>query len=137
MLGSGAFNFGGFGTCNVTNSEIDPATDTLRKFSPVIAQFNSDGLKLINNSLFPTVAGDEFSFTGLFGSFGTFTYSPGAGDPNVRYWATTDGQSEFELSWFVADANVNLCAADTKDTSCLAAAVAIPTTTPLVWRTLG
>jgi len=51
--------------------------------SPVIAKFSGAGTVRwdINSALFPTIAGDEFSFTFGPNGSGSWTYMPGADDP--------------------------------------------------------
>ncbi|HJR57867.1 MAG TPA: PEP-CTERM sorting domain-containing protein [Vicinamibacterales bacterium] len=73
--------------------------------SPVIIKFNANGsVNEINSSLFPTISGDEFSFT--FGSdgTGTWTYTPDADDPFtlVSFFVAKAGSS-FNL--FGVDSN--------------------------------
>jgi hypothetical protein len=69
VLGQGFFN------CAI------PSTFDLNT-SPVIIQFNADGtVNEINSALFPTISGNEFSFTFNSASTGSWTYTPGAGDP--------------------------------------------------------
>jgi len=89
----GAF-FTGSG-CNVTNGQPDLVHGGLQRFSPLVFQLNSDGFKLFG---FLTIDGTEFS-VGPFIDTGFFTYTPGNGDPAVRFWAT-EGITQFLLSWF-------------------------------------
>ena len=51
--------------------------------TPVIIKFDADGsVSEINSDLFPTISGDEFSFSfGASGS-GSWVYSPGSDDPS-------------------------------------------------------
>jgi PEP-CTERM motif len=64
--------------------------------SPIIIKFtlNTDGTfsTEINSDLFPTISGNEFSFdfTGD-GATGTWTYSPGAGDPGINFFVAKGG----------------------------------------------
>jgi hypothetical protein len=48
--------------------------------SPIIAKVDASG-SVETNSLFPTINGDEFSFTTTGQGTGTFTYTMGIGDP--------------------------------------------------------
>jgi hypothetical protein len=70
--------------------------------SPIIIKFDvpsGQGLNptnwtiTVNSTLFPTVTGAEFVFTGLgnAGGTGTWTYTPGAGDPGVTAWVAKAG----------------------------------------------
>ena len=95
-------------------------------------QLSSDGFTLRNSTLFPSIDGSEFA-VGPFSDTGFFTYTPGIGDPDIRFWAT-EGTTQFLLSWFVADADELLCD-NPLDTSCMAAAIAIPSGTSIQWRT--
>lgn len=64
-----------FASCAIPDL-FDPHT------SPVIAKFSGNGLKWdINSALFPTIGGDEFSFTFGSNGSGSWTYLPGADDP--------------------------------------------------------
>ena len=63
--------------------------------SPFIIKFNGNGsVAEINAALYPTITGAEFTFTpalnGSLGS-GSWTYTPGAGDPAVRFWTGKGG----------------------------------------------
>ena len=55
--------------------------------SPTIFKQNSDGSRDIS-TLFPTITGSEFAinYTGATNTL-TFTYTPGAGDPVIHYFA--------------------------------------------------
>lgn len=78
-----------FSSCAIS-STFDPNT------SPVIIKFNPDGtVSEINTELFPTISGDEFSFTFDSNSTGTWTYTPGAGDPSslVTFFVAKGGDS--------------------------------------------
>lgn len=88
-----------FSLCSVP-STYDPST------SPVIIKFNSDGtVSEINTELFPTITGDEFSFSFADqGKTGTWTYTPGTDDPStlVTFFVAKGGDS-FNL--FSVDGN--------------------------------
>jgi hypothetical protein len=64
-----------------------------------VAQQGDDGAVLINglfwklsiNPAFPSITGAEFSFTGVPGGTGTWTYTPGPGDPDITGWSVKGG----------------------------------------------
>jgi PEP-CTERM motif len=70
-----------------------PGTDLER--SPIIIKFNfnDDGsLGLVEiNPLFGSIDGDEFSFTPSGDGTGTWTYTPGAGDPAITTYVAKGG----------------------------------------------
>ena len=68
--------FGGsFASCAIPDA-YDPEN------TPAIIKFNADGsVSEINTELFPTISGDEFSFTFNDDGTGSWTYAPGADDP--------------------------------------------------------
>lgn len=68
--------------------------------SPIIAKFTPGEGAELNNSAFPSVNGAEWSFDSdsPFGT-GTWTYSPGANDPSIRYWVAKAG-NEFNLFYY-------------------------------------
>ncbi|PZO14094.1 MAG: hypothetical protein DCF26_15735 [Burkholderiales bacterium] len=75
--------------------------------SPVIAKFDVNGQGTggswtINSALFPTVTGNEWTFG--FGSTGSWTYTPGAGDPLITFYVAKGGNG-FNL--FSNDGDVN------------------------------
>jgi hypothetical protein len=64
-----------FGRCAIP-SVYDPDN------SPVIIKFNANGsVSEVNSALFPTISGDEFSFTFNSSSSGSWLYTPGTSDP--------------------------------------------------------
>ena len=79
----------GFANCSIP-ANIDPDQ------SPIIIKFNFDdgvpGAVEINSGLFPSIDGSEFAlnFDGG-GSTGTWTYTPGAGDPGITFWVAKGG----------------------------------------------
>ena len=78
------------------------------ELSPVIAKYGGDlTVSETNGTVFPSIDGTEFSFsnTTTDNKTGTWTYTQGAGDPGVRYWATKAGP-DFLLFWEVDDAAV-------------------------------
>ena len=52
--------------------------------------------------LYPSITGDEFSFTGGGQTSGTFTYTPDADDPVIKYWSLKSGNG-YEIYWFTND----------------------------------
>lgn len=97
---------GGFDACTIfINSDGENI-----ELSPVIAKFAyDDGARLpseddLNGSLFPSVDGSEFTITNTSGTglydTADWSYTRGAGDPGVRYWAAKAGDG-FNLFWEV------------------------------------
>lgn len=86
-----------FPNCTIP-ANIDPnETPIIIKF-----EFNDAGavtVESINSALFPTIDGDEFSFdfgaNGTTGD-GTWTYTPGDGDPLINYYVAK-GSNSFNL----------------------------------------
>ena len=65
-----------FGQCAIP-SVYDPDN------TPVIIKFNANGsVNEVNSDLFPTISGDEFSFTFTSSSSGSWLYTPGTSDPS-------------------------------------------------------
>ncbi|PKP85275.1 MAG: hypothetical protein CVT80_03425 [Alphaproteobacteria bacterium HGW-Alphaproteobacteria-2] len=87
----------GFGSCNIF---VNDETGQRIELSPVIAKFdNEDATKNeFNTALYPSITGAEFSFDAS--ATGSWTYTPGADDPGVRYWAAKGGNN-FNLFWTV------------------------------------
>ncbi len=99
---SGVFNRQtGFADCKIP-ARIDPNE------SPIIIKFDvgtGGGLTFeINSALFPTIDGSEFNFTGTGGASGTWTYTPGAGDPVIHFFVAK-GWTEFNLFSNLGDLN--------------------------------
>jgi hypothetical protein len=92
---SGVFG-SGFGDCAISAEG--------EMLSPIIAKFESDGTLEINTGLFPSVDGSEFNAPYTAAS-GNWSYTPGASDPSIRYWAAKGGPN-FNLFWQVADSAV-------------------------------
>ena len=90
---SGVFGQG-FANCKIP-ANIDPNE------TPIIIKFNfNDGVPgaiEINSDLFASIDGSEFAFdfTGS-GATGTWTYTPGAGDPGINFFAAK-GSNSFNL----------------------------------------
>jgi hypothetical protein len=86
---SGVFGIA-FANCDIPAS-IDPDE------SPIIIKFNfNDGVPgavEINSGLFPTIDGSEIAlgFDNPTGITGTWTYTPGAGDPGITFWVAKGG----------------------------------------------
>lgn len=59
--------------------------------SPIIIKFNTGGAVEINTTDFPTITGAEFSFSPT--SSGTWTYTPGEGDPLITAYVAKGGPS--------------------------------------------
>ena len=94
---SGVFGKG-FANCEIP-ATYDPNT------SPVIAkiEYNSSGsiTRTVVNPMFPTVDGSEWDIDFVTGtSSGTWTYTPGPGDPTITFFVAKGGPS-FNL--FMAD----------------------------------
>ena len=148
----------GFGSCNI----FITSDGTTIQLSPVIAKYNTDSPAKddkpaepasweVNSAIYPSVTSaalmtvaadlDEFAITGFAGSAGTFTLTPGAGDPLTKYWATKAGNG-FLLSWFVENAAGSLCTGSAADQlnynlTCLSAALVIAANTAINWVTPG
>ncbi|WP_200341274.1 hypothetical protein [Rhodovibrio sodomensis] len=97
----------GFGACEIYIGEDNNRIE----LSPVIAKFEfaEDGTENTGeretNSLYDTVDGTEFSWTGTSSTSGSWEYDTGEGDPAVKYWAAK-GSNFFNLFWEVPDAAV-------------------------------
>ena len=91
----------GFADCKIP-ANIDPNE------TPIIIKFDvgtGGGLTFeINSALFPTIDGSEFAFTGTGTSSGTWTYTPGAGDPVINFFVAKGGPN-FNLFSNLADPN--------------------------------
>ncbi|MCS6941348.1 MAG: PEP-CTERM sorting domain-containing protein [Geminocystis sp.] len=94
--------FGRFAECYVSppNSSV--------KLSPIIAKFDvGQSGPAINTNIFPTVSGQEWSFSPNNGrgfptsaSIGSWTYNPGPKDPAIKYWVAKGGNA-FNLFFYV------------------------------------
>jgi hypothetical protein len=72
---SGVFGQG-FRNCAIPDT-YDPDN------TPAIIKFNANGsVSEVNDDLFPTISGSEFSFSFGANGTGSWVYSPGAGDPS-------------------------------------------------------
>ncbi len=77
----------GFENCKIP-AEFDPNE------SPIIIKFNFDDDvpgEIEINSLFPSIDGSEFALTGIDGATGTWTYTPGPGDPGINFYVAKGG----------------------------------------------
>ncbi len=117
----------GFDSCTIFVNDNDERIE----LSPVIAKFGGDlVLSETNDTIFPSVDGSEFGFanTTAENKTGDWTYTQGADDPGVRYWATKAG-SNFLLFWEVDDAAIasgGACdVADVYALDCLDAALVV------------
>jgi PEP-CTERM motif len=76
-----------FAACTIP-ARIDPNE------TPIIIKFdfdpNTPDTIDINSALFPTIDGSEFDFSGT-GPTGTWTYTPGAGDPGINFFVAKGG----------------------------------------------
>jgi hypothetical protein len=77
----------GFAQCRVP-AQYDPNQ------SPIIIKFDFGAggaiTPEINSALFPSITGSEFSFSSTGGT-GTWTYTPGAGDPAINFFVAKGG----------------------------------------------
>ena len=99
---------GGFDNCVLTllGAELSPS---IIKFhgDDLTDAFGVDGDEL-NSTLWPslTATADEWSFTpGADNATGTWNYTPGPGDPEVRYWVANAG-STTNVFWVVDDSTL-------------------------------
>jgi hypothetical protein len=97
----------GFSACEIfiTTGE-NGETETI-KLSPVIAKFNATldrppAEEDINTAKYPTVDGNEWTFSNTANSNGTgeFTYNPGTDDPGMKFWVAKSA-NDFNLFWDV------------------------------------
>lgn len=93
--------------------------DNRFELSPVIAKLGYDDDQNleeteINDGLYPSIDGSEFSVTFDDSMEGSFTYDPTGDDPGLKYWSVKYG-SDFNLFWDVDDALLADGAACTDD----------------------
>ena len=82
----------GFDSCTIFVNDNGERIE----ISPVIAKYNGDlSLSETNGTEFPSIGGTEFSFskTTAGNKTGDWDYTPGTGDPGVRYWASKAGNN--------------------------------------------
>ena len=94
--------------------------------SPIVAKFDtndSGGGAWTTYPGFPTITGAEFTgdFLTSNAASGSWTYTPGPGDPVIRYWVAK-GSDMFRLFWVIDDATVGGACGTTYSVSCLQAA---------------
>lgn len=96
--------------------------------SPIVVKFEQGNIQV--NSIFPSIDGNEFSFTpdNIFGaSAGTWTYAPNDdSDPLIRYW-TAKGGNSFRFFYNVEEqvAIDKNCANEPLHPDCLAGALSV------------
>lgn len=102
----------GFESCEI----FQAADGTSVQMSPVIAKLDAEDPddNEFNTDEFPTISEDasEFAGTDLSGSSGTWSYTPGAGDPAIRFWAAKGGP-DFKLFWGVDSSETTATCNDT------------------------
>jgi hypothetical protein len=93
--------------------------------SPMIAKFDfvTGGGTAFTAGSFPSITGSEFSFTGGGTPSGTFTYTPGTGDPLIRFWSLKSGP-EYEVFWYTSGSS-----------GPASSAVTVPTSASIMWAT--
>jgi hypothetical protein len=79
---SGVFGQG-FADCRVP-AQYDPNQ------TPIIIKIEGDAIE-INSALFPTIDGTEFDIDLTGQGTGTWTYTPGAGDPLINFFVAKGG----------------------------------------------
>jgi hypothetical protein len=81
---------GGFPNCWATQNGVvqGPVEDPLA--SPTVYKIGSDGETQVNDELFPTIDGSEFSLT-IEDDILSFTYDQGEGDPFLHYFTVKQG----------------------------------------------
>ncbi|WP_008313627.1 PEP-CTERM sorting domain-containing protein [Leptolyngbya sp. PCC 6406] len=117
---SGVFGQG-FGNCEVNGS-------------PVIAKFDYEktGVEIeINSAAYPSVDGAEWSFAPEGAATGTWSYTPGAGDPGIKYWVAKGGPG-FNLFYMIEGDAGSCLGAMAFTAGCLSQAI---TTTSGEWFT--
>lgn len=128
--------FGTFGGMSPdTICDVGHGLTPSQNVSPIIAkQEIGDPIEI--NLAFTTIDGTEFGITGGAGGSGTWTYTQGTGDPDVRYWVAKGGNDPFLLHWIVSDADAAGACAGASDYNldCLKKAVAV---TSGDWSTAG
>jgi hypothetical protein len=93
--------------------------------SPMLAKFDfvTGGGTVFTAGSFPSITGGEFSFTGGGTPSGTFTYTPGTGDPLIRFWSLKSGP-EYEVFLYTSGSS-----------GPASSAVTVPTGTSVTWAT--
>jgi hypothetical protein len=117
--------------------DVGFALNPSAEVSPIIfkANFNDGVLGETQTYGFPTVDGNEFAVSANPQAAGTWTYTPGEGDPAVRFWVAKGGNEGFKLHWMVEGTTVgNACNGDAYNLACLNLALSV---TSGSWSTLG
>lgn len=84
---------------------------------------------------FASIDGSEFSVSANPLLSGTWTYTPGPGDPGIRFWVAKGGNEGFKLHWMVDSDTVGAtCNGDAYNLACLNLALSV---TSGNWSTLG
>jgi len=78
-------------TCTLNGSPQIIKFDVLEQAEPGAVLISGIWWKLSINPGFSSITGAEFSFTGVPGSSGTWTYTPGPGDPGITGWSAKGG----------------------------------------------
>lgn len=109
-----------------TPCDVGFALDPPAEVSPWIAKYETDSDSWETNNDFPSVTGDEFTIVGANGGSGTWSYTPGLGDPGVRFWVAKGGNEGFRLHWMVEGTTVgNTCDGDPYNLACLNLALVV------------
>jgi len=102
-----------FGACQIMAN--DESGEPIQ-ISPVIAKYEPDGTLDDYNNDYSSFSGDEITFNG--NAAGTWQYAPGTDDPGIRYWSAKAG-NDFNLFWYVDDADEATCAGNAYTLACL------------------
>lgn len=95
----------GFDSCQIFVNEDGQDV----KISPVIAKYDGNGnVEDVNDRYQDTFSGSEIS---MDLDKEEWNYTPGTGDPGIRYWAAKGGNN-FNLFWYVDSANAAACDSD-------------------------
>jgi hypothetical protein len=90
---SGVFG-SGFANCKIPTTYDPDESPIIIKFDGFDAGTGTFGITEINDALFPSIDGSEFSFVfGPGGSTGTWTYTPGPDDPAISFFVAKGGPS--------------------------------------------
>lgn len=111
--------------CDVGNYLAQPTP-----VSAYIAKYDTQTSAWAVNPTYSTVTGSEFAISG--GGSGTWSYTPGIGDPGVRFWVAKGGNQGFRLHWLVDDATVGTNCTTAYSLSCLNQALTVTSGT---WAT--
>ena len=113
---------GYFGKGEACQIFVNDDTGERIEISPIIVKYEPDGSVDELNSDYASFTGDEIDFTG--NATGNWSYTPGADDPGIRYWSVKAGP-EFNLFWYVDDANDNICSGNPYTLACLGLAESV------------